>query len=409
MNLYRHRWARRPLTSAATALFAASLASSAFATQKHTLQPGETLCSIARHYHISVHDLVAANHLPNPDSVPDYSHLTIPSAPKKLTMEPQMHRKGLLAADRVNVRRGPDESYRPLDCFNVGTPVVVTAERGEWAQISLPGERTGWVKLEFVRLGGKKPLQVASNSPHREPGHKPHHQATLALAEDENKKARKRLAHSVATRLSRKHRQHQEPVKIETASHGHKRHAVEVAQAHHHKHAVALLATAHRRHLHALEVAQRERHHHHAIQLASHHRHHGHHAMAEASAPAPSSDLVRTAYAYRGTPYRWGGASRGGFDCSGFTSYLYRQRGLSLPHSARAQFGMGHHVDKGGMKAGDLVFFHTVTPGISHVGMYVGNGRFVHASSRRSGGVRVDNIDSGYYSKAFRGARRFSK
>ena len=67
---------------------------------------------------------------------------------------------------------------------------------------------------------------------------------------------------------------------------------------------------------------------------------------------------------------------------------------------------MGSHVDKHGMKAGDLVFFHTVTPGISHVGMYVGNGKFVHASSRRSGGVRVDSIDSGYYSKAFRGARR---
>ena len=58
------------------------------------------------------------------------------------------------------------------------------------------------------------------------------------------------------------------------------------------------------------------------------------------------------------------------------------------------------------LKPGDLVFFHTVTPGISHVGMYVGNGHFVHASSRRSGGVRVDNLDSGYYTSAYRGARR---
>lgn len=58
------------------------------------------------------------------------------------------------------------------------------------------------------------------------------------------------------------------------------------------------------------------------------------------------------------------------------------------------------------MHPGDLVFFHTVTPGISHVGMYVGDGKFVHASSRRHGGVRVDNLNSGYYRNRFRGARR---
>lgn len=61
------------------------------------------------------------------------------------------------------------------------------------------------------------------------------------------------------------------------------------------------------------------------------------------------------------------------------------------------------------MKPGDLVFFHTTRSGISHVGMYVGSGKFVHSSSQKSGGVRVDNLDSGYYSKAFRGARRVGK
>jgi cell wall-associated NlpC family hydrolase/LysM repeat protein len=132
-----------------------------------------------------------------------------------------------------------------------------------------------------------------------------------------------------------------------------------------------------------------------------------HHVPSDSGEASESgSDIVRTAYAYRGTPYVWGGERPGGFDCSGFTMHLYGKKGISLPHSARAQFGMGSHVDKHGMKAGDLVFFHTVTPGISHVGMYVGNGKFVHASSRRSGGVRIDSIDSGYYSKAFRGARR---
>ena len=127
------------------------------------------------------------------------------------------------------------------------------------------------------------------------------------------------------------------------------------------------------------------------------------------SAPAASEDIVRTAYAYRGTPYHYGGTGRGGFDCSGFTSYLYRQKGVALPHSAAGQFNHGQHVSKSDLKAGDLVFFHCGRRGISHVGMYVGNGKFVHASSPHSGGVRVDSLNDGYYQRTFRGARRVKK
>lgn len=128
----------------------------------------------------------------------------------------------------------------------------------------------------------------------------------------------------------------------------------------------------------------------------------------EPDAPAPTRDIVRTAYAYRGTPYRYGGSSRGGFDCSGFTSFLYRQKGIQLPHSASAQFHRGRKVSLEELQPGDLVFFSTVRRGISHVGMYVGDGKFVHASSRRRGGVRVDRLDTGYYRERFRGARRYT-
>lgn len=128
----------------------------------------------------------------------------------------------------------------------------------------------------------------------------------------------------------------------------------------------------------------------------------------EPDAPIPTRDIVRTAYAYRGTPYRYGGSSRGGFDCSGFTSFLYRQKGIQLPHSASAQFHRGRKVSLEELQPGDLVFFSTVRRGISHVGMYVGDGKFVHASSRRRGGVRVDRLDTGYYRERFRGARRYT-
>jgi cell wall-associated NlpC family hydrolase len=126
------------------------------------------------------------------------------------------------------------------------------------------------------------------------------------------------------------------------------------------------------------------------------------------SPPAAKSRaaLVKEALQQRGTRYRWGGASRGGFDCSGFTRYVFRtRRGLALPHSASAQARMGKPVDRTALKSGDLVFFTTYRRGISHVGIYVGSGKFVHAANSRRG-VRVDSLTTGYYARRLRAARR---
>ena len=125
----------------------------------------------------------------------------------------------------------------------------------------------------------------------------------------------------------------------------------------------------------------------------------------EAPAPAVEEGVVRTAYAFRGVRYRYSGSSPRGFDCSGFTSYVYRRKGVSLPHNAAEQFQHGRRVGKDSLKPGDLVFFSTTRRGISHVGIYAGDGKFVHASSG-GGRVRVDSLESGYYGNRFRGARR---
>ncbi len=122
---------------------------------------------------------------------------------------------------------------------------------------------------------------------------------------------------------------------------------------------------------------------------------------------AAASTLIQTALACRGTAYRRGGTSRGGFDCSGFTRYVYAKYGVSLPHSSAAQAGRGVSIERSELQAGDLVFFQTGGRGISHVGIYIGNGNFVHAASRGRG-VTVDSINSGYYSPRYRGARRVS-
>ena len=109
----------------------------------------------------------------------------------------------------------------------------------------------------------------------------------------------------------------------------------------------------------------------------------------------------------QGIPYVWGGTTTGGFDCSGFVQYVYRQFGVSLNRVANSQMANGYSVSSSDLIPGDLVFFSGTysTGGASHVGIYIGNGQFVHASSGR-GCVTVSDLWSNYYSSHYYGARR---
>lgn len=116
-----------------------------------------------------------------------------------------------------------------------------------------------------------------------------------------------------------------------------------------------------------------------------------------------SSELVDHALSLQGVPYRFGGTSRSGFDCSGFTQYVYRSSNTVLPRTASEQFNVGSSVSRGQLQVGDLVFFSTYAQGASHVGIYIGGGRFVHASNS---GVRVTSLSDSYYAGRYLGARR---
>jgi cell wall-associated NlpC family hydrolase len=119
-----------------------------------------------------------------------------------------------------------------------------------------------------------------------------------------------------------------------------------------------------------------------------------------------NSSVVQAAYRNLGARYVWGASRPGAFDCSGFTMYVMRQSGISLPHSSSAQFRMGHSVSRGNLQAGDLVFFSLGTRGVvGHVGLYIGNGRMIHASTP-STGVIVSSINERYYTSRYLGARR---
>jgi cell wall-associated NlpC family hydrolase len=111
------------------------------------------------------------------------------------------------------------------------------------------------------------------------------------------------------------------------------------------------------------------------------------------------ASVVRFARRFVGVPYVWGGVTPSGFDCSGFTRYVYAHFGFSLPHYTYSQFDLGRVV-RGALKPGDLVFFD----GVGHVGLYLGHNLFIHAPHAGTR-VTVDSL-SGWYSAAYDGARR---
>lgn len=118
--------------------------------------------------------------------------------------------------------------------------------------------------------------------------------------------------------------------------------------------------------------------------------------------------IVRTAGRFLGTAYRWGGESAdSGFDCSGLTMTVYRLNGLDLPRNSRDQFRVGTPVKRGALRKGDLVFFATGRRRrVSHVGIYTGGGRFIHAPGRGKT-IRTASLSHSYFKHRFIGARRY--
>jgi peptidoglycan DL-endopeptidase CwlO len=117
--------------------------------------------------------------------------------------------------------------------------------------------------------------------------------------------------------------------------------------------------------------------------------------------PSPYGGVVGIAMQYLGVPYVWGGASPSGFDCSGFIMYVYSQVGVSLPHHAASQYGMGVPVSRDQLQPGDLVFFN----GLGHAGIYIGGGQFIHAP-HTGDVVKISSLSDSWYASTWVGGRR---
>ena len=120
-----------------------------------------------------------------------------------------------------------------------------------------------------------------------------------------------------------------------------------------------------------------------------------------------ASNLKKSAYSFLGARYRFGGSSRNALDCSSFTQQVFREQSVKLPRTAREQFSVGNEVMRGDLKKGDLVFFQTYASFPSHVGIYLGNRKMIHASSREHR-VVISSMDTPYYLSRYLGARRMT-
>lgn len=118
------------------------------------------------------------------------------------------------------------------------------------------------------------------------------------------------------------------------------------------------------------------------------------------------NNVVSIAKMYLGRPYVYGANGPNSFDCSGFSSFVYKQLGIKLPRSSASQSNFGQFVERDNLIPGDLIFFNTTGRGVSHVGIYIGNGEFIHSATTQKSGVVIDDLNSAYYSRTYVSARR---
>jgi len=113
--------------------------------------------------------------------------------------------------------------------------------------------------------------------------------------------------------------------------------------------------------------------------------------------------VIATAKKYIGTPYKFGGTTPKAFDCSGYLQYVFQENGMMLPRTADEQFKLGRNAKTAELEAGDLVFFETYEKGASHCGIYLGGGKFIHASTSK--GVRIDELSGDYWNTHYYGGK----
>lgn len=327
----------------------------------------------------------------------------------------------LIRVSTAKLRSGPGTQHKAVALLDEGRSARVVARAGEWAKIRLASGRTGWVRRDLIEVSRKAtrdpdaPRTTASSGSSRRSRLSGRAAAAKRIAAARKKAPLSTAAARKATpRIAVAPRKPAPtPAPVRTAARPvEKATATEVAEA---THAPAPAVDE------PLEIAvdngQDA-----ALALPEDRIERARAALVGEAMSVYDADnepnrastgrtaLVSRAKSLRGTPYRFGSTGRGSFDCSGFTQHLFRRQGISIPRTAAEQFRAGRSISRDSLRSGDLVFFRNTAgrSGISHVGMYIGDGQFIHASSRGRG-VCIDSLSGAYYNNHFAGARRFLK
>lgn len=342
----------------------------------YTVRKGDSLYTIAHRFNLRLGDVLRANHFADPHAIKPGVKLRIPvkssgsrqqatGKAEKTTTRTVHNGWAELNKDRINVRSSPDTGSKRLTLVDRWTKVQVLGGQNGWSRVRFSDGKTGWVMSRYLNASvAPKQVAKAKSKPKAAQAAKQQPKPTVKQpVKTEQKKA--------APKPNNTDRQ-------ETAA--------DEAEKH-----LAARFPRENRQIASTAEEQRDA------------------QPDDGEKPKQVADThpaVKLAMQYKGKPYRYGGTSSRGFDCSGFTSYIYARLGRKLPHNAAAQSKLGRSVSRSQLKSGDLVFFRTRGGRrVSHVGIYIGNNQFVHASSGR-GRVRVDTLGSGYYSNRYIGARR---
>ncbi|MEQ8169188.1 MAG: LysM peptidoglycan-binding domain-containing protein [Candidatus Eremiobacterota bacterium] len=312
----------------------------------HYVKEGETMSSIANSYGVSVISLCNANSISNPNRLRTGRLLVIPEKDNTTDGINKFGESAIIQETVATLKGKPSEDGETVTQTVMGDIVSIKEISGDWYFIRTPEGYFGWVtenSLSPVTDGNSKKIIISALM------------ADIACMPEENSDY---CGHAVmGSNLTFIKKEGQ---------------WVEV-----------MLPSGHKGWIKEEQV------------------------LFKPKAPQNQEEIVKTAKMYLGVPYLWGGTTPLGVDCSGFIFTVYKMNGYIIPRDAESQFNYCEHIEDEKLLPGDLVFFTTYLPGPSHVGIYLGDGNFIHASSSK--GVTVSSINGDYYKCRYLGGGRIKE
>lgn len=271
---------------------------------------------------------------------------------------------GTITADSLNVRSGAGTKYSVIASLSKGSKVTITSTKGDWHKIKMSNGKTGWVSADYIKISSSNSSSSSSSSVNNKIG-------TVNTSSLNVRKGAGTNYSVIATVKSG------QKVGILSSKNGWYN---------------VLLSNGKKGWVSSkyIKVSNGD----------------PNSVLQDNTNTNKAAKIVALVKKQLGKPYEWGAEGPNSFDCSGLTYYVYKQHGITLPRSSKAQSQKGKTISKSNLQAGDLVFFNTNGSGVSHVGIYIGNGNMIH-STKPGDVVKTTSINSSYYKNKFVTAKRY--